>query len=1235
MKKIITKPAFAMIIMVLIFTGSPAHSQVGRNEKGLLWEITGKGMTRPSYLYGTMHVSNKIAFNLSDSFFSAINLVDIVSLEINDEEFIREMATAGLLKYYFDYDEYDYYSGTGGFYNKAFRMKFPDPARFFDQTYLHKVIINHLLYRFDDEESDYEENTYLDMYVYQIGKKLNKKMKGLETYEEFLEMRYKASLPTDENQNYRYRRGRTERDIMEKAYRNGEVYIIDSLSNLNISENNRKYIIVERNKNFARRIDSFIRSNQAIFAAFGAAHLGGDEGVISLLRKEGYNVRPVSMAVTRKGQKTRDKYEKIIYPVRFTNYVLPDSLVSVNLPGLYLEHSSASNVREYFYPDLANGSYFSILRINTFASLYGKSGKDLLASIDSILYFNIPGKIISKKEVKKNGYPGIEVLNMTRRGDYQRYAFYITPMEIFIFKMNGSEDYLKSYGNDFFNSINFSGNKNGGLVACRLSAKGLTVNMPKRRSMISNSDESSAQKLLIQSFDEKKGNYYFLMKASLNDYRYIEEDTFELNYMTSLFCEQFDLEKDTSYFLLYKNYPAIDFVTGKKKKYSLYGRMVIKGPDYYLLGILTPSVNEAENYLNSFDFVMVNYLHPFENISDTFMHFSVIKPDDRTKYEKIDDHHDRLLTYYRSKFKPKNKTYSYNYYGNYNRYREDQMYYRESGEQLRFRYDNYDKYDVSMNKDSFWKNEIKYLNRNGTFIENTNRLYEKDSCVFLDLELTDTNSARKIFHRLILKGTELYTLSFCSDTLSKPGKYIESVFETFRPVGRTDTVTVYTDRLEAFISDVKGDTNSQKTALENVYSLKPDSSQLSRICDLLKGMGSTDILISLRSALLKKLAVSGAEKIIPFLEDYYYRVSDTANLEFSILLALSGIKSTKAAASFLKLINFDLPLGNYRSIEDIFESLSENKEMAAALYPELLKFSRYPDYQDEIYKLLARLVKDKKISKNDYSREIPIICQDAIDEAKRTFAKNDNDYYSDYYSGYESDYPSEYFPDESRYSYVYDRDEDEMQDIEAYIAILMPFYETPKVRKFFDKLMKTGSGEMKMEVCVSMIEYGKKVSDSLCNYFASNRNFKIDFYNKLKKINKLEYFNHKYINQEDFIRAILYDGIDKENDDSIVFISKIMVNVKGNTGYLYYFKRKNPKTGNWYIDYAGLQPKDSSGVSTAKYIIARNQSVFTDNKDSKAVPSDSEINRVMKESQKKIRLIGRKRASKNYYESDY
>ncbi len=55
----------------------------------LLWRITGKGITRPSYLFGTMHILCADDAKLSDSLMHAINTVDEVWFEINLSDMAR------------------------------------------------------------------------------------------------------------------------------------------------------------------------------------------------------------------------------------------------------------------------------------------------------------------------------------------------------------------------------------------------------------------------------------------------------------------------------------------------------------------------------------------------------------------------------------------------------------------------------------------------------------------------------------------------------------------------------------------------------------------------------------------------------------------------------------------------------------------------------------------------------------------------------------------------------------------------------------------------------------------------------------------------------------------------------------------------------------------------------------------------------------------------------------------
>ncbi|RYZ20969.1 MAG: TraB/GumN family protein, partial [Chitinophagaceae bacterium] len=62
-----------MFFLLFSFISFSQSSKIKADKyPSLLWEIRGKGLQKPSYLFGTMHVSSKMAFNLSDSFYLGI-----------------------------------------------------------------------------------------------------------------------------------------------------------------------------------------------------------------------------------------------------------------------------------------------------------------------------------------------------------------------------------------------------------------------------------------------------------------------------------------------------------------------------------------------------------------------------------------------------------------------------------------------------------------------------------------------------------------------------------------------------------------------------------------------------------------------------------------------------------------------------------------------------------------------------------------------------------------------------------------------------------------------------------------------------------------------------------------------------------------------------------------------------------------------------------------------------------
>ena len=81
------------LAMGLVLANAVVAQQTPKYD-ALLWKITGPGLVKPSYLYGTMHVSNKVAFHLSEEFFAALDGSDVVALEMDPASWLGELASS-------------------------------------------------------------------------------------------------------------------------------------------------------------------------------------------------------------------------------------------------------------------------------------------------------------------------------------------------------------------------------------------------------------------------------------------------------------------------------------------------------------------------------------------------------------------------------------------------------------------------------------------------------------------------------------------------------------------------------------------------------------------------------------------------------------------------------------------------------------------------------------------------------------------------------------------------------------------------------------------------------------------------------------------------------------------------------------------------------------------------------------------------------------------------------------
>ena len=595
----------------------------------LLWEITGNGLTKPSYLFGTMHVSSKMVFHLSDSFYLALKSVDVVALELNPDTWQGEMVNMDRLKQnYSDFIR----TPRGDYLNEnSFRIsKYDDELKAALSS--EPTIVNSLLYRSYKEREDFEEDTFLDLYIYQTGKKLGKRATGVENYfetekivmEAYADMakeKKKKSIDTEDESRY---------DILEKtqdAYRRGDLDLMDSLDRMmDRSEAFMEKFLFKRNEIQAYSIDTIIKKS-SLFVGVGAAHLPGYRGVIELLRKMGYNLRPIQMTDRDAAQK--EAIDKMKVPVNFTTQTADDGFFSVAMPGpLFKLGDEYQQLDRRQYSDMSNGSYYLVTRIKTHAPFLGQNEKDVLNKVDSILYENIPGKILSKKQINKNNYAGFDISNRTRRGDMQRYQIFITPFEVLFFKMSGKENYVDgAEAEQFFSSIQLKEAVNTA-VNFKTGHGGFSVKFPHQPVEYLNTvTPDRINRLEYEAIDKSTGDAFIVLKKSVYNFRFLEEDNFDLGLIEESFRNPDNFDKQLSRAENnFKGYPCLDVKEKMKDGSTVYAKYIIKGPHYYV--IAAKSKNKKANfsaYFNSFNLTPFQYNAATAYV-DTFMHFTVNTP---------------------------------------------------------------------------------------------------------------------------------------------------------------------------------------------------------------------------------------------------------------------------------------------------------------------------------------------------------------------------------------------------------------------------------------------------------------------------------------------------------------------------------------------------------------------------------------------------------------------------------
>ena len=265
-----------------------------KEEKSLLYEISGNGISKPSYLYGTIHIICKDDFVMTEATKQKFSEAQQVYLELDmdDPKMMPEMmksmymtdgSTLKTLMSEADYQK------VSQFFKDSLKTNIGTLDKM-KPFVLSSMTIPKLI---ACPSQSYEE-TFVKM-----AQKDNKEILGLETIQEQfgaldkMGMKKQADLmlvKMIENWND----GKQELKQLIKDYKNQDVEAMyeDMTKSKTMDTQFEEDLLVSRNKNWISKIQKIIKEKSTFFAV-GAGHLGGKKGVITLLRNEGFTVKAV------------------------------------------------------------------------------------------------------------------------------------------------------------------------------------------------------------------------------------------------------------------------------------------------------------------------------------------------------------------------------------------------------------------------------------------------------------------------------------------------------------------------------------------------------------------------------------------------------------------------------------------------------------------------------------------------------------------------------------------------------------------------------------------------------------------------------------------------------------------------------------------------------------------------------------------------------------------------------
>jgi uncharacterized protein YbaP (TraB family) len=285
------------VVIALLCSSITIKAQNKKAENTLLWEISGKDLQKPSYLFGTYHYVGKNFIDTMKVLNAKLNQADVIVGELIMDNTLTNRLVPSMIMLDTSLDklltpnEYryvdEYLKKNSGEELKSYNIMKP-------------ATVTMAILKFTAPKSTITAiNPAIDQYLQDFGKTNAKTVIGLETVEEQGFILFGNSLTRQKEILLKsIRDEKRNRKEGQKIYNE---YITQNLAELEKTLLNLEDFTPEefdllfknRNEKWLTQLPALMQ-NKSLFIAVGAGHLVGENGLIKGLRNLGYQVNPVA-----------------------------------------------------------------------------------------------------------------------------------------------------------------------------------------------------------------------------------------------------------------------------------------------------------------------------------------------------------------------------------------------------------------------------------------------------------------------------------------------------------------------------------------------------------------------------------------------------------------------------------------------------------------------------------------------------------------------------------------------------------------------------------------------------------------------------------------------------------------------------------------------------------------------------------------------------------------------------